>query len=173
MVRILKSTLRSGILLGGNKNPDGQTEILKGMVRSVVYYQDLIRRRHQDPEGHFVIVGFACRRTGILLGVVRSVVPYQDPIRHGHQDPDGHSVSVYTEQTWDKHVIRNVVLGIRNPVGENRNPDVRPYMDTTISVLQSCKSYFRWCGYNRISGCWEKENLVVCCAFIFITECWV
>ncbi|KAL5986588.1 hypothetical protein ACLOJK_014921 [Asimina triloba] len=22
-------------------------------------------------------------------------------------------------------------------------------------------------------GCWEKDNLVVCCAFIFITECWV
>ncbi|KAL5984963.1 hypothetical protein ACLOJK_038800 [Asimina triloba] len=76
-------------------------------------------------KGTLEYVEFACGRTRILLGVVRSVVYYQDPNRHGHQDPEGHSVIVYTEQTWDGHAIKNVVLGIRNPVGENRNPDAR------------------------------------------------
>ncbi|KAL6003767.1 hypothetical protein ACLOJK_004313, partial [Asimina triloba] len=30
-----------------------------------------------------------------------------------------------TDQTWDRHAIKNVVLGIKNPIGENRNPDAR------------------------------------------------
>ncbi|KAL5977703.1 hypothetical protein ACLOJK_039231 [Asimina triloba] len=63
--------------------------------------------------------------TGILVGVVKSVMYYQDPIRHGHQDPKGHFVNMYTKQTWDRHAIRNVVLGIKNPIGENRNPNAR------------------------------------------------